>query len=88
MKKNKLKTGELLVYNIALKRDDGKIERDTVFRDKYFTEAECRQIAEKYTCEVLVEFTGVYRPVKDALSLEHSFFVKLPDPVEVDDGNK
>lgn len=84
MKKNKLKSGEKLVYNIAIKRDDGKIERDTVFRDIYFTQDECRQFAEEHACEILVSFEGVFRPVKDAIALEHSFYVQLPKPMEVD----
>lgn len=86
MKKNNLKNGELFVYNLALKRDDGKVENDTVFRDKFFTEEEVKQISEKFTCSVIVCLEGVYRPVKDSFSKEHSFVVTMDAPIKIDKG--
>lgn len=85
MKSNKLKTGELYVYNFALKRDDGKIEQDMIFRDKPFVLDELKVSAEKHHCEIICSLYGVCRPVKDSVSKENSFVVTLPKPVDLVD---
>lgn len=83
MKKNK----DLFVYNLALRRDDGKIEQDTVYREKLFTREEVEEIAKKYTCSVLVSCVGSFTQGEKKFIDENSFFVELPKPVGVDDGD-
>lgn len=85
MNKNKK---DLFVYNLALRRDDGKIEQDTVYREKLFTREEVETIAKKYSCSVLVSCVGTFSQGKKEFIDANSFYVELPKPVEVDNVNE
>ena len=83
-----MKKNDLFVYNLAIRRDDGKIEQDTVYREKLFTKEEVEDISKKYFCSVLVSLVGTYHPVGKDFSKKNSFYVEMSKPVEVkDDGN-
>lgn len=86
MEKNK--NNKLFVYNIAIRRDDGKIEQDTVYREKLFTRDEVEKIANKFMCSVLVSCVGTFVPGKKEFINENSFCVELSKPVEVNDDQK
>jgi hypothetical protein len=51
--------------NIALRREDGKVETDTVYRENMFTEDEVREISGKYNCDVLVCYIGDFMPLPE-----------------------
>lgn len=78
----------LFVYNLALRRGDGRIEQDTVYREKLFTREEVAEIAKKYICSVLVSCVGTFVQGGEKFINENSFYVDLPKPVEVDNGNE
>lgn len=79
---------KVFVYNIALKRDDGKIEQDTLFRDELFTKEVAEDICKRFSCSVLLNYAGTFTPASDSLSKQNSIFVELPKPeVVVDSDN-
>lgn len=74
---------KLYVFNIAVRRDDGKIEQDTIYRDKLFTQDEVKEMSEKNNCSVIVSCVGIFRQATDKFVLDNTFSYVLPKPVEV-----
>lgn len=81
--KRKKENCDMYVYNIALRRGDGKIEQDTIFRRELFTAEDVKQIAEKYACGVLISCSGRYWQADENFVNENSFFVDLPEAKEI-----
>lgn len=71
---------KLYAYNLALKRPDGKIEQDTVYREKLLTRDDVVAIATKYSCDIIVSCVGSFTPATKCFIRENSFVVELPTP--------
>ena len=46
------------VINIALRRNDGKVETDTVYREEMLTQEDIEGISERFDCDVIVSHVG------------------------------
>ena len=46
------------VINIALRRSDGKVETDTIYRDTLFTYEEVEEMGIKFDCDVIISHIG------------------------------
>lgn len=75
----------LYVYNLALRRQDGKVEQDTVFRSKLFTEEELKDLSIKFSCSVLVSCVGTYKEATKEFVKNNTLYVELPEPKSVED---
>lgn len=67
----------LFAYNLGIKRDDGKIEMDTIYRDELFVQSDIDKIAEKFNCEVFVTYVGKLR-FCNAKTMELNTFKSKP----------
>lgn len=76
---------KLYAYNLALKRQDGKIEQDTVYRVEPFKADDIKDMGTKFSCSVFVSFAGFLTTPTKIQVQENSFFFELPEPVKVDD---
>ena len=74
----------LYVYNIALKRDDGKVEQDTIYRDKLFTVDEIKAMAVKFSCSVLVSCIGTFSQATKTFIKDNTILYELPKPKAVE----
>ena len=52
----------MYVVNLALKREDGKVEQDTFFTETKPTQEQADEIAEKYNCDVIMSCVGRFKP--------------------------
>lgn len=57
---------DMVMINIGIKRPDGKVECDTVYRKEMFTQEEVNALANKYACEVVVSCAGTCKFFGDA----------------------
>ncbi len=78
----------LYAYNIALRRQDGKVEQDTVYRSDLITRKEVEDMATRYSCSVLMSCVGVFKQGTEDFIKENTIFVELPEPKAVDDVDK
>lgn len=78
------KSNYLYVYNIALKRDDGKVEQDTVYRETLFTFDEIKAMAIKFSCSVLVSCVGKFTQATKAFIKDNTIICELPKPKAVE----
>ena len=44
------------IINIALRREDGKVETDTVYSEQMLSHENVKDIAEKFNCDVIVSY--------------------------------
>lgn len=49
------------VVNLAVKREDGKVEQDTFFTDRKIDQKFADEIAQVYNCDVIISVIGSYR---------------------------
>lgn len=75
----------LYVFNLALRRQDGKVEQDTIFRDKLFTEDEIKDLSIKFSCSVLVSCVGTFKEATKDFVKENTLYCELPEPKSVED---
>ena len=47
-----------IAINLSIKRPDGKVETDTIYRSKMMTQEDCDMIGQKYDCDVIVSCVG------------------------------
>lgn len=80
---NNVKNKKLFVYNLALKRQDGKVEQDTVYRETLLTAQDVEKIGIDFSCSVLVSCVGTYRVADDNFIKDNTFIYELPKPQEV-----
>lgn len=73
----------LYVYNIALRRTDGKVEQDTIYRDKLFTEEDLKKLSQKFSCSVLVSCVGTFKEATKDFVKDNTLYVELPEPKAV-----
>lgn len=52
----------MYVVNLALKREDEKVEQDTFFTEIKPTQEQADEIAEKYNCDVILSCVGRFKP--------------------------
>jgi hypothetical protein len=64
----------IYVYNIAIRRPDGKVECDTVFREGLATADEVKQIARHFQCDVILSCVGTFEPADGEFAKQHSFY--------------
>ena len=83
MKKNK----KLVLLQLALKRDDGKVEVDNFFTERMLTREEVVDMSTKFRCGVIVSYVGDVTLKSDEFSKEHTIVVDLPAPVKVGEAN-
>lgn len=74
---------ELFVYNLAIKREDGRVEQDTVYREKLFTKDDVERLGIKFSCSVLVSCVGTYHVAASEFIKENTFVYDLPKAKEV-----
>lgn len=78
----------LYAYNIALRRQDGKVEQDTVYRRDLLTRKEVEDMSSRFSCSVLVSCVGEFKQATEDFIKENTIFVELPEPKAVEDANK
>lgn len=83
MEKKKQMPKKLFVYNLALKREDGKVEQDTVYREKLLTKEDIEKLGIKFSCSVLVSCVGTYRVAEPDFIKANTFVYDLPKAKEV-----
>ena len=69
---------KLFVYNLALRRQDGKVEQDTVYRETLLTAQDVEKIGIDFSCSVLVSCVGTYRVADDNFIKDNTFIFELP----------
>nr|QJB19748.1 MAG: hypothetical protein [Microvirus sp.] len=72
----------IYVVNLALKRPDGKVETDTFFTETLPDQETANNIAEKYSCDVLVAVVGTFKPYSAKLQESHAFVAKPKEIIE------
>lgn len=82
-----MKNKDLYVYNLALKREDGKVEQDTVYREKLLTREDVEKLGVEFSCSVIVSCVGTYKVATEQFIKDNTFVYELPKPQEVDNGN-
>lgn len=77
------------IYNLGLKRQDGKVEYSTIFRENDFlTRQDIKNIGERFSCDVIVEYIGTVKFAGAENAKEHSLVFKLPPVEAVIDSSK
>ena len=73
--------------NIALKREDGKVETDTLYGEKMFTIRDLKEISKKYNCDVIVSYIGdlVLRS-EEEIQKDSLFYKRKIKKEKVEDG--
>lgn len=72
----------IYVYNIAIRRPDGKVECDTVFREGLATADEVKAIANHFGCEVILSCVGTFEPADADFALKNNFYAKCEEELE------
>lgn len=83
MEEKKQMPKKLFVYNLAIKRQDGKVEQDTVYREKLLIPEDVEKLGVKFSCSVLVSCVGTYRVAEPDFIKANTFVYDLPKAVEV-----
>lgn len=73
----------LYVYNLALRREDGKIEQDTVYREKLLTREEVERLGVQFSCSVIASCVGVYKPNNEQFIKDNTFVYELAKPKDL-----
>lgn len=73
-----MKKTKLYVYNLAVKREDGKVEQDTIFREKLFTVDDIKDMSTRFNCGVIVSCVGVFVENDDAFIKNNTFTCDAP----------
>lgn len=79
---------KLYVINLALRYKDGdnfKVENDTLFSEELPTEETAKEMAIKYSCDVLINVIGIMNLWGDEKQKANSFIAYLPEPKEVEE---
>lgn len=72
----------MYVVNVALKREDGKIEQDTFCKESKPTLELAEEIAKTYSCDVILSCVGFYVPYAEKFQNEYTFVAKAPEKKE------
>lgn len=79
---------QLYVINLALRYKDGdtfKVENDTLFSEELPTEETAKEMAIKYSCDVLINVVGTMNVWSDEKQKANSFVAILPEAKEVEE---
>lgn len=79
---------KLYVINLALRYKDGdnfKVENDTLFSEELPTEEIAKEMAIKYSCDVLINVVGTMSVWSDQKQKANSFVAYLPKSEEVEE---
>ena len=79
---------QLYVINLALRYKDGdtfKVENDTLFAEELPTEETAKEMAIKYSCDVLINVVGTMNVWSDEKQKANSFVAYLPEAKEVEE---
>jgi hypothetical protein len=79
---------KLYVINLALRYKDGdkfKVENDTLFSEELPTEETAKEMAIKYSCDVLINVIGIMNLWGDEKQKANSFVAYLPEAKEVEE---
>lgn len=75
------------VFNIAIKREDGKVENDTMYSDKLLTREDAQVMADSVGCPVLIANIGRLKLHSNKV-LKEQTFVCYPAKEENNNGRK
>ena len=79
---------QLYVINLALRYKDGdtfKVENDTLFTEELPTEETAKEMAIKYSCDVLINVVGTMNVWSNEKQKANSLVAYLPEPKEVEE---
>lgn len=80
---------QLYVVNLALRYKEGekfKVENDTLYTDVMPTEETAKEMAIKYSCDVLINVVGTLNVWSEDRQKTSSIVAYLPEPKEVENG--
>lgn len=67
---------DLVAINIAIKKEDGTVENDTVYSEKYLTYVDAQNVANRYNCEVIISHIGHLKIDDEKEIAKRTFVVK------------
>lgn len=79
---------QLYVVNLALRYKEGdtfKVENDTLFTEELPTQETAKEMAIKYSCDVLINVVGTMSVWSDEKQKASSFVAYLPKSEEVEE---
>ena len=79
---------QLYVINLALRYKDGdtfKVENDTLFAEELPTEKTAKEMAIKYSCDVMINVVGTMNVWSDEKQKANFLVAYLPEPKEVEE---
>lgn len=74
----------MYVVNLALQRYDGKTERDTFFTETKPTQKQAEEIAEKYSCSVIMSCAGRFTPYDEEAQEKYTFVAMKAEEKEAE----
>jgi hypothetical protein len=83
----------LYVFNLALRKEQEngtfKVENDTLFSESILDASHAKNIADMYSCDVIVSTLGTYKPFKESLVNKYTYVYMFPksEKKESENGN-
>lgn len=79
---------KIYVVNLALRYKDGdnyKVENDTLYTEVLPTQETAKEMAIKYSCDVIINVIGTLSVWSDEKQKANLFIAYLPEPKEVEE---